>query len=233
MATAGLTDKLEEEAKCPICLDFLSDPVTVDCGHNFCRRCITWHCHTKGGDHRAKLCPLCRTPYRKENFRANKQLGSLVERVRELCQPPRVGEERRQPVTKAAQQGPGQVPGVAVPGVVRPKQGSLPRAALQNLLRTLRSPSSPLQQQQVLNILRSNPQLLTAFISQRAAKYAGTQNPPGPPGQPGMPQGQPGLQLQPTLQGQQGQQGMVHPNPVTQNMPPLQARAAALGGESI
>uniref|UniRef100_A0A665UEI3 histone acetyltransferase n=1 Tax=Echeneis naucrates TaxID=173247 RepID=A0A665UEI3_ECHNA len=34
--------------------------------------------------------------------------------------------------------------------------GNLPQAALQDLLRTLRSPSSPLQQQQVLNILRSN-----------------------------------------------------------------------------
>ncbi|XP_038612696.1 histone acetyltransferase p300-like [Tachyglossus aculeatus] len=225
MATAGPTDKLEEEAKCPICLDFLADPVTIDCGHNFCCRCITWHCHAKAGDHRAKLCPLCRTPYRKENFRANKQLGSLVERVRELCQPPRAGEERRQPVTKASQQGPGQVPGVA-----RPKQGSLPRVALQNLLRTLRAPSSPLQQQQVLNILCSNPQLLTAFISQRAAKYAGTQNPPGLPGQPGMSQGQPGLQLQPTVQ---GRQGMGHPNPVVPNMPPLPARVAQLGGESI
>uniref|UniRef100_A0A8C3ICL9 histone acetyltransferase n=1 Tax=Chrysemys picta bellii TaxID=8478 RepID=A0A8C3ICL9_CHRPI len=111
---------------------------------------------------------------------------------------------------------------VAQPGqpMNMPKPASLPQAALQNLLRTLRSPSSPMQQQQVLNILHSNPQLLAAFIKQRAAKYAVSQNPQGMPGQPGMPQGQPGLQPQPAMQ---GQQGGVHPNPAMQNMNPMQA----------
>uniref|UniRef100_A0A8C4P4X3 histone acetyltransferase n=1 Tax=Dromaius novaehollandiae TaxID=8790 RepID=A0A8C4P4X3_DRONO len=107
-----------------------------------------------------------------------------------------------------------------VPGAAQPKQPPLPQAALQNLLRTLRSPSSPMQQQQVLNILHSNPQLLAAFIKQRAAKYAGSQNPQGMPGQAGIPQGQPGLQPQ---QAMQGQQGGVHPNPAMQNMNPMQA----------
>uniref|UniRef100_A0A8C3BSK3 histone acetyltransferase n=1 Tax=Cairina moschata TaxID=8855 RepID=A0A8C3BSK3_CAIMO len=94
---------------------------------------------------------------------------------------------------------------VAQPGqpMNMPKQPPLPQAALQNLLRTLRSPSSPMQQQQVLNILHSNPQLLAAFIKQRAAKY-----------------GQPGLQPQ---QAMQGQQAGVHPNPALQNMNPMQA----------
>uniref|UniRef100_A0A8C4V406 histone acetyltransferase n=1 Tax=Falco tinnunculus TaxID=100819 RepID=A0A8C4V406_FALTI len=94
---------------------------------------------------------------------------------------------------------------VAQPGqpMNMPKQPPLPQAALQNLLRTLRSPSSPMQQQQVLNILHSNPQLLAAFIKQRAAKY-----------------GQPGLQPQ---QAMQGQQGGVHPSPAMQNMNPMQA----------
>ncbi|KAM9324481.1 histone acetyltransferase p300 [Gastrophryne carolinensis] len=81
-----------------------------------------------------------------------------------------------------------------VPGAGQPKQSSLPQAALQNLLRTLRSPSSPMQQQQVLNILHSNPQLLAAFIKQRAAKYASNQgsqnagNMTGMPSQGTMPQ---------------------------------------------
>ncbi|XP_066489479.1 histone acetyltransferase p300 [Tiliqua scincoides] len=118
-----------------------------------------------------------------------------------------------QPMNMSPQPGMGQVPGAA-----QPKQNSLPQAALQNLLRTLRSPSSPMQQQQVLNILHSNPQLLAAFIKQRAAKYAGNQNPQGMPGQPGMPQGQPGLQQQQAMAGQQG----VHPNPAMQNMNPMQ-----------
>ncbi|XP_058266335.1 CREB binding protein b isoform X2 [Hemibagrus wyckioides] len=47
--------------------------------------------------------------------------------------------------------------------------------ALQELLRTLKSPSSPQQQQQVLNILKLNPHLMAAFIKQRTAKYQASQ----------------------------------------------------------
>lgn len=63
--------------------------------------------------------------------------------------------------------------------------GNLPQGALQELLRTLHSPSSPLQQQQVLSILRSNPTLMAAFIRQRAARYQG--GPGGPPSPAGPP----------------------------------------------
>ncbi|XP_029997672.1 histone acetyltransferase p300 isoform X5 [Sphaeramia orbicularis] len=84
----------------------------------------------------------------------------------------------------------GTVPGAAgVPGVGT--GGNIPQGALQELLQTLRSPSSPLQQQQVLNILRSNPQLMAAFIKQRASKYKGGPGRPpgGVPGGPGPPGG--------------------------------------------
>ncbi|XP_068160913.1 histone acetyltransferase p300 isoform X2 [Antennarius striatus] len=69
--------------------------------------------------------------------------------------------------------------------------GNLPQAALQDLLRTLRSPTSPHQQQQVLNILRSNPTLMAAFIRQRAARYQGGQGGPPGGGGGGLPQGGP------------------------------------------
>uniref|UniRef100_A0A8D3CME1 histone acetyltransferase n=1 Tax=Scophthalmus maximus TaxID=52904 RepID=A0A8D3CME1_SCOMX len=89
------------------------------------------------------------------------------------------------------QQGapPGMMVGAGGPMQQPPQQaagGNIPQAALQDLLRTLRSPSSPLQQQQVLNILRSNPQLMAAFIKQRASKYKGGPGGPGTvPGGPG------------------------------------------------
>ncbi|XP_074179176.1 uncharacterized protein LOC141569503 [Rhinolophus sinicus] len=66
----------------------------------------------------------------------------------------------------------------AQPAVAGPRMPSvqLPRSispgALQDLLQTLKSPSSPQQQQQVLNILNSTPQLMAAFIKQRTAKDA-------------------------------------------------------------
>ncbi|XP_022054717.2 histone acetyltransferase p300 isoform X1 [Acanthochromis polyacanthus] len=68
--------------------------------------------------------------------------------------------------------------------------GKLPQSALQELVLTLRSPNTPLQHQQVLNILRSNPTLMAAFIRQRTARYQGAQG--GPGGAGGPPQGGPG-----------------------------------------
>ncbi|XP_036159989.1 E3 ubiquitin-protein ligase TRIM41-like [Myotis myotis] len=32
---------LQEEAVCAICLDYFTDPVSISCGHNFCRMCVT------------------------------------------------------------------------------------------------------------------------------------------------------------------------------------------------
>uniref|UniRef100_A0A3P8WIV3 histone acetyltransferase n=1 Tax=Cynoglossus semilaevis TaxID=244447 RepID=A0A3P8WIV3_CYNSE len=66
-----------------------------------------------------------------------------------------------------------------------PQQQNMPRgipgniapSALQELLRTLKSPSSPQQQQQVLNILKSNPHLMAAFIKQRTAQWQGQHTP--------------------------------------------------------
>lgn len=55
--------------------------------------------------------------------------------------------------------------------------GGILQSALQDLLRTLRSPSSPHQQQQVLKILRSNPQLMATFVKQRVPKYLGRGGP--------------------------------------------------------
>uniref|UniRef100_A0A671Y8Q0 histone acetyltransferase n=1 Tax=Sparus aurata TaxID=8175 RepID=A0A671Y8Q0_SPAAU len=86
-----------------------------------------------------------------------------------------------------------QQPGLQMAGVMppqgtsqqgmTPQQHNMPRgmpgniapSALQELLRTLKSPSSPQQQQQVLNILKSNPHLMAAFIKQRTAKYQANQ----------------------------------------------------------
>ncbi|KAM6472617.1 E3 ubiquitin-protein ligase TRIM41 [Liasis olivaceus] len=43
---------LHEEAVCAICLDYFTDPVSIGCGHNFCRVCITqlWGSGEEEGD---------------------------------------------------------------------------------------------------------------------------------------------------------------------------------------
>ncbi|CAM4667864.1 unnamed protein product, partial [Lepidochelys olivacea] len=48
MALVNPLEKLQEEAICSICLEYMSDPVSIDCGHNFCRACITTYCQEKG-----------------------------------------------------------------------------------------------------------------------------------------------------------------------------------------
>ena len=77
----------------------------------------------------------------------------------------------------AGQQPPQQAQRMLVPQ----QPGNIAPNGLQDLLRTLRSPSSPQQQQQVLNILRSHPPLMAAFIKQRAAKYQLQQAQAAPP----------------------------------------------------
>ncbi|KAM4631752.1 CREB-binding protein [Discoglossus pictus] len=98
------------------------------------------------------------------------------------------------------------VAGTRLQGVPPQQPRAISPNALQDLLRTLKSPSSPQQQQQVLNILKSNPQLMAAFIKQRTAKYVASQ---------------PGMQPQ-QAPPQQPQQPGMHPQPGLQNMSPMQ-----------
>ncbi|XP_029015864.1 CREB binding protein b isoform X2 [Betta splendens] len=106
-------------------------------------------------------------------------------------------------------------------GMPRGMPGNIAQSALQDLLRTLKSPSSPQQQQQVLNILKSNPHLMAAFIKQRTAKYQANQ-----------PQQQQAQQQNPQamLGSQAGMQAMAamanqvpRPGMAPQQQPPQQA----------
>uniref|UniRef100_A0A6Q2YMD2 histone acetyltransferase n=1 Tax=Esox lucius TaxID=8010 RepID=A0A6Q2YMD2_ESOLU len=99
------------------------------------------------------------------------------------------------------------------------RPGAIAPNALQDLLRTLKSPSSPQQQQQVLNILKSNPQLMAAFIKQRTAKYHASNQPQQQP-PPGMMGGQPSMQAMTTMQAGQ-RPGMPPQQPAAQGMAAL------------
>ncbi|XP_010599491.1 tripartite motif-containing protein 26 isoform X2 [Loxodonta africana] len=81
MATSAPLRSLEEEVTCSICLDYLRDPVTIDCGHVFCRSCTTDVRPVAGG---RPVCPLCKKPFKKENIRPVWQLASLVENIERL-----------------------------------------------------------------------------------------------------------------------------------------------------
>uniref|UniRef100_A0A8C3I6T4 Uncharacterized protein n=1 Tax=Chrysemys picta bellii TaxID=8478 RepID=A0A8C3I6T4_CHRPI len=48
---------LQDELSCPICLEYFTDPVSIECGHNFCRACIS-QCWEKLEPNFS--CPQCR-----------------------------------------------------------------------------------------------------------------------------------------------------------------------------
>ncbi|XP_034962952.2 zinc finger protein RFP isoform X4 [Zootoca vivipara] len=81
MADEGPVQNLCEETTCSICLEYFTDPVTIDCGHNFCQTCITKTWGKSGGD---ASCPQCREPCQQRNFRPNRQLASIVEIVKKF-----------------------------------------------------------------------------------------------------------------------------------------------------
>uniref|UniRef100_A0A8C3HN54 RING-type E3 ubiquitin transferase n=1 Tax=Chrysemys picta bellii TaxID=8478 RepID=A0A8C3HN54_CHRPI len=68
---------MQEEVICPICLEYLTDPVSVDCGHNFCRGCVTQYCVEWAG-RGSLMCPVCRSQILTGNLRPNWQLGNLT-----------------------------------------------------------------------------------------------------------------------------------------------------------
>ncbi|XP_067865955.1 uncharacterized protein [Heterodontus francisci] len=80
MASRLKTQSLTEDLNCPICLDFFTDPVTLECGHNFCRSCIT-QCWEKK---EINSCPECREEFQERNLRANRAKASLAEKARKL-----------------------------------------------------------------------------------------------------------------------------------------------------
>ncbi|XP_034960930.2 zinc finger protein RFP-like [Zootoca vivipara] len=82
MASRGpTTTSFYDEATCPICMEYFKDPVTVDCGHNFCQACITRHLGESNAD---PSCPQCREKLEPNNFSPNRQLANLTVLVKKV-----------------------------------------------------------------------------------------------------------------------------------------------------
>ncbi|XP_003218063.2 zinc finger protein RFP [Anolis carolinensis] len=82
MAAASVVQDLCEEATCSICFDYFKDPVTITCGHNFCRACLTqsWE---KSGNTDAS-CPFCRETVLQRKLTTNWQLANIIAAVKKL-----------------------------------------------------------------------------------------------------------------------------------------------------
>ncbi|XP_055486380.1 E3 ubiquitin-protein ligase TRIM39-like [Leucoraja erinacea] len=80
MAAKDPVESLTEEAVCPICLDFFTDPVSLECGHYFCRSCITLSWVREGRN----PCPECREEFTDRTLRVSRALARLSEKARTL-----------------------------------------------------------------------------------------------------------------------------------------------------
>ncbi|KAI7810973.1 hypothetical protein IRJ41_008798 [Triplophysa rosa] len=73
-----------DQFKCPICLELLTDPVSINCGHSFCNSCIQlkWNIDANTGVY---SCPLCRQRFSSRPVLGrNVMLADMVERMRKM-----------------------------------------------------------------------------------------------------------------------------------------------------
>lgn len=76
---------LRQELSCPLCLQLFDAPVTAECGHSFCRACLSRVAGEPGPDGTAP-CPSCQAPTRPQALSTNLQLARLVEGLAQVPQ---------------------------------------------------------------------------------------------------------------------------------------------------
>uniref|UniRef100_A0A3Q3GK03 Uncharacterized protein n=1 Tax=Labrus bergylta TaxID=56723 RepID=A0A3Q3GK03_9LABR len=65
----------EEQFLCSICLDVFTDPVSIPCGHNFCKSCITHHWDVNDQCE----CPMCKDVFEKRpQLRVNTFISEMA-----------------------------------------------------------------------------------------------------------------------------------------------------------
>lgn len=66
-----------ELLECPLCLFLMCEPVTISCGHTFCRRCV--------GGYLPSKCPACKERLKQRELRAMKNNVLLIGVVEKCC----------------------------------------------------------------------------------------------------------------------------------------------------
>uniref|UniRef100_A0A452DME4 TRIM5 alpha n=1 Tax=Capra hircus TaxID=9925 RepID=A0A452DME4_CAPHI len=92
---SGILMNIQEEVTCPICLELLTEPRSLDCGHTFCQACITANNEESiVGQEGQKSCPVCRVSFEPGNLRPNRHVANIVQRLQAVKVSPDVEQER-------------------------------------------------------------------------------------------------------------------------------------------
>ncbi|XP_054460887.1 E3 ubiquitin-protein ligase TRIM39-like [Anoplopoma fimbria] len=92
----------EDQFLCSICLDVFTDPVTIPCGHNFCKHCINEHWNTSD----QYLCPMCKKVFiSRPELHVNTFISEMVVQFRQSAQQKTSSSSSEQQESK-----PGEVP---------------------------------------------------------------------------------------------------------------------------
>ncbi|XP_063245251.1 LOW QUALITY PROTEIN: E3 ubiquitin-protein ligase TRIM39-like [Prinia subflava] len=75
MAERGPAGQLRAEASCSLCLGLFQEPVSIHCGHNFCRGCIE-RCWQSSRE--SFPCPRCRETAPEPGLRPNRELAGII-----------------------------------------------------------------------------------------------------------------------------------------------------------
>ncbi|XP_049628611.1 tripartite motif-containing protein 60-like [Suncus etruscus] len=81
MALEASLAELHAAARCPVCQDFLKEPMTLSCGHNCCGSCLQQHWRNLQG---VLPCPVCLHPCRHWHPQKNMQLGQVADLVQQI-----------------------------------------------------------------------------------------------------------------------------------------------------
>ncbi|XP_047431147.1 E3 ubiquitin-protein ligase TRIM39-like [Mugil cephalus] len=84
----------EDQLLCSICLDVFTKPVTLPCGHNFCKNCITQHWDTCSKCE----CPTCQEPFHKSlDLRVNTFIAEMADQFRQSSEKSGSDQEAAKP----------------------------------------------------------------------------------------------------------------------------------------
>ncbi len=77
----------QDEFKCAVCQDLLKDPVTIPCGHSYCKSCITV-CWDQEDQMSVYSCPQCKQTFSPRPALARStMLAEMVEKLKKRKRP--------------------------------------------------------------------------------------------------------------------------------------------------